>query len=256
MDVKGLDFNHKTVWVTGAYQGIGRAIALSFAALGARVVGFDKQFNDDVFQDDFRQVRLDVSNKEAIQQTMQNVLRDQENRLDVLVNAAGILHMGNVETVTTEAWEETFTVNVTGIFHILKEVVPHFKAQRHGALINIGSNAAHVPRPSMVAYSASKAALTALSQSIALELAPYGVRCNLVSPGSTDTPMQRSMWHTADDTGKVVAGAPEQYRLGIPLGKLATPSDIVNIVVFLASDLAGHITLQDVVVDGGATLGS
>ena len=85
-------------------------------------------------------------------------------------------------------------------------------------------------------------------------MAPYGVRCNLVSPGSTNTPMQRGMWQ--DETGEqnTINGFPEQFKLGIPLGKIAQPQEIADAILFLASDRASHITMQDIVIDGGATL--
>jgi 2,3-dihydro-2,3-dihydroxybenzoate dehydrogenase len=183
------------------------------------------------------------------------VLRARES-VDVLVHAAGILHLGSVESLSVDDWSELFEVNVTGAFRLLKRVAPLLKRQRRGAVIAVGSNAAHVPRHQMIGYCASKAALASLCRCVGLELAPYGVRCNTISPGSTDTPMQRALWQSEDDTSQVVRGAPEQYRLGIPLGKLATPADIANLAVFLASDLAGHLVLQDIVVDGGATLGA
>lgn len=93
-----------------------------------------------------------------------------------------------------------------------------------------------------------------MSHCIGLELAEYGVRCNVVSPGSTATPMLQKMLPNADAIAKTIVGLPQQYKLGIPLKKIATPEDIANAVVFLASDLSAHITLQDIVVDGGATL--
>jgi 2,3-dihydro-2,3-dihydroxybenzoate dehydrogenase len=145
-------------------------------------------------------------------------------------------------------------VNASGPFHLFQQTIPQFKRQRSGAIVSVGSNAAHTPRMLMSAYCASKAALTSLTHCVGLELAPYGVRCNLVSPGSTDTAMQRSMWRAADAKAQVIAGDLESFKLGIPLGKIAAPEEIASAVVFLASDLASHITLQDLVVDGGATL--
>ncbi|MCE1187301.1 MAG: SDR family oxidoreductase, partial [Rhodocyclales bacterium] len=99
-------------------------------------------------------------------------------------------------------------------------------------------------------------ALVSFSHCVALELAPFGVRCNVVSPGTTDTPMLRGMGLDAEGIRRTVAGLPAQFKLGIPLAKAATPLDIAQAVVFLASPQAGHITLQDLVVDGGATLGA
>jgi hypothetical protein len=98
-----------------------------------------------------------------------------------------------------------------------------------------------------------KAAVTSLTQTVGLELAPFGVRANLVSPGSTDTPMLRGMLPSEEAMARTIAGLPEQFKLGIPLRKVATPAEIAHTVLFLASDLASHITLQDLVVDGGAT---
>jgi Dehydrogenases with different specificities (related to short-chain alcohol dehydrogenases) len=120
----------------------------------------------------------------------------------------------------------------------------------------VASDAAHTPRIGMSAYGASKAALKSLALTVGLELAGSGVRCNLVSPGSTDTDMQRGMWQSDDAEQQRIRGFGEQFKLGIPLGKIAKPQEIANTVLFLASDCASHITLQDIVVDGGSTLGA
>jgi 2,3-dihydro-2,3-dihydroxybenzoate dehydrogenase len=106
----------------------------------------------------------------------------------------------------------------------------------------------------MAAYCASKAAVTSLTQTVGLELATFGVRVNLVSPGSTDTEMLRGMLPDEGAMARTIKGLPDQFKLGIPLNKIATPREIANTVLFLASDLASHITMQDLVVDGGATL--
>ena len=120
----------------------------------------------------------------------------------------------------------------------------------------MASNAAHAPRLGMSAYGASKAALRSLCLTVGLEMAPYGVRCNIVSPGSTDTEMQRSLWKTPQAEQQTIEGFPEQFKLGIPLKKIAKPQEIADTILFLASDRASHVVLQDIVVDGGATLGS
>ncbi|MEI7188024.1 2,3-dihydro-2,3-dihydroxybenzoate dehydrogenase [Dickeya dianthicola] len=248
-----LDFSGKQVWVTGAGRGIGYDIACRFTEAGAIVTGFDRAFSSDDLP--FRAIELDVSDAVAVAKVCARQLAHTPH-LDVLVNGAGILRMGHTETLSQQDWQDCLNVNAGGAFHLFQAVIPQFQRQRSGAIVSIGSNAAHVPRVGMAAYCASKAALRSLCLTVGLELAPYGVRCNLVSPGSTDTPMQRSLWHSSDAERHTIAGFPEQFKLGIPLGKIARPRDITDTVLFLTSDLASHITLQDMVIDGGATLGA
>ena len=245
------EFNRKRVLVTGAAGGIGRRVAERFHARGAEVIGLDVR----TCPAPFRLLPVDISDAAQVAATCAS-LRDERAGLDVLVNAAGTLRTGDTESLSLEDWHTSFDVNVSGAFYLLRQWIPQFKAQRAGNIVNIASNAAHTPRIGMAAYGASKAALASLSHCVGLELAPYGVRCNLVSPGSTDTPMLRGMWQTPEDAGRTLNGWPERYRLGIPLGKLATVDDIAAAVLFLASDQAAHITLQDLVIDGGATLGA
>ena len=245
-----MDFSGKRIWVTGAGQGIGYQTAVQFAALGGDVVGLDKTFADSNYP--FETVLLDVSERDQVKRTCRALLQKRQ-WLDVLVSAAGVLRLGLAEETSPDDWAACMSVNAFGPFHLFQETIPQFKRQRSGAIVSIGSNAARTPRMRMSAYCASKAALTSLTQCVGLELAPYGVRCNLVSPGSTDTAMQRSMWRSADGERQVIAGDMGSFKLGIPLGKIATPEEIASAVVFLASDLASHITLQNLVVDGGAT---
>jgi 2,3-dihydro-2,3-dihydroxybenzoate dehydrogenase len=246
-----LDFTGKRIWVTGAGQGIGRQVALRFQQAGAEVIGLDRQFDDAPYP--FRTQLLDIADPVQVERVCRRLLNE-EPRVDVLVNGAGVLRLGASEALSIEDWHACMDVNVSGPFYLFRQLVPVFREQRGGAIVSIASNAAHVPRMQMAAYCASKAALVALNHCIGLELSGYGVRCNLVSPGSTDTPMLRAM--LVDEAGfkRTIAGLPAQHKLGIPLGKIATPDEIANAVLFLASDMASHITLQDLVVDGGATL--
>lgn len=253
MEMASRQFAGKRVLVTGAAGGIGRRIAERFLEEGADVTGLDRE--TDTGGTPFRMLAVDIGDPAQVE-TVSERLKAEENRLDIMVNAAGILRLGNAETLTPEDWQTCMNVNAGGPFHLLRQWIPTFKAQRGGAIVNVASNAAHAPRVGMTAYCASKAALVSLSHCVGLELASFGVRCNVVSPGSTDTPMLGGMLKAPADRERLLAGLPEQFKLGIPLGKIATPDDIAEMVLFLASDRAGHVTLQDIVVDGGATLGA
>ncbi|EOF7570796.1 2,3-dihydro-2,3-dihydroxybenzoate dehydrogenase EntA [Salmonella enterica subsp. enterica serovar Kentucky] len=249
----GFDFSDKTVWVTGAGKGIGYATALAFVDAGARVIGFDREFTQENYP--FATEVMDVADAAQVAQVCQRVLQ-KTPRLDVLVNAAGILRMGATDALSVDDWQQTFAVNVGGAFNLFSQTMAQFRRQQGGAIVTVASDAAHTPRIGMSAYGASKAALKSLALTVGLELAGCGVRCNVVSPGSTDTDMQRTLWVSEDAEQQRIRGFGEQFKLGIPLGKIARPQEIANTILFLASDLASHITLQDIVVDVGSTLGA
>ncbi|PXV50611.1 2,3-dihydro-2,3-dihydroxybenzoate dehydrogenase [Salmonella enterica subsp. enterica serovar Newport str. CFSAN000834] len=248
-----IDFSDKTVWVTGAGEGIGYATALAFVDAGARVIGFDREFTQESYP--FATEVMDVADAAQVAQVCQRVLQ-KTPRLDVLVNAAGILRIGATDALSVDDWQQTFAVNVGGAFNLFSQTMAQFRRQQGGAIVTVASDAAHTPRIGMSAYGASKAALKSLALTVGLELAGCGVRCNVVSPGSTDTDMQRTLWVSEDAEQQRIRGFGEQFKLGIPLGKIARPQEIANTILFLASDLASHITLQDIVVDGGSTLGA
>jgi 2,3-dihydro-2,3-dihydroxybenzoate dehydrogenase len=245
-----------TALVTGAGQGIGAAVAVAFAAAGYRVAAVDRNPKGierlAAEHDGITAYSADVAAAAEVEQVVARV-EAERGPITVLANVAGILRTGEVVGFADADWADTFAVNAGGVFHTCRAVARRMVERRAGAIVTVSSNAAGIPRSGMAAYAASKAAATHFTKCLGLELAPYGIRCNVVAPGSTDTPMQRALW-TDDGPAEVVAGAPAAFRTGIPLGRLAEPADIADAVLFLASDRARHITLHDLYVDGGATL--
>ncbi|GAA2336094.1 2,3-dihydro-2,3-dihydroxybenzoate dehydrogenase [Dactylosporangium salmoneum] len=242
--------------VTGAGRGIGRAVALAFAAGGTRVAAVDRD-GDAVAElaaghDGIAGIAADVAVAAEVDALVERA-EAELGPIAVLANVAGILRTGPVVDFGDGDWADTFAVNAAGVFHASRAVARRMVPRRSGVIVTVSSNAAGVPRAGMAAYAASKAAATHFTKSLGLELAPFGIRCNVVAPGSTDTPMQRALWGPGG-AAAVVAGDPAAFRAGIPLGRLAAPEDIADAVLFLASDRARHITMHDLYVDGGATL--
>lgn len=198
----------------------------------------------------------DVSDGDMVERVVSQVEKGL-GPITVVVNVAGVLHHGMTSKFPVEHWHELFAVNAQGVFNICRAVSPRMVSRGHGSIVTVGSDAASVPRVAMAAYAASKAAATQFTLCFGLEMAPHGVRCNVVSPGSTDTPMRRRLW--GDDTTPATSGhgtGPSAFRVDVPLGRVADPEDIADAVAFLSSPAARHITLHDLRVDGGASLGA
>ncbi|MGI0116238.1 2,3-dihydro-2,3-dihydroxybenzoate dehydrogenase [Zooshikella sp. RANM57] len=257
-----MNFSKDIIVVSGAANGIGLATVNHLLDKGAQVIALD---NDKVALDvlsekkwlnkiNLSTYQVDVANSHEVEQVIQHI-EDSIGAIDKLVCSSGILRMGALNTLSDEDWYKTFAVNTTGVFHLCRAVTLRMQQRKQGAVVAVSSNAASVPRANMGAYAASKAAVTSLIKCLGLELAADNIRCNIVSPGSTDTQMQRQLW--TDDSGpqRVIEGDLANYRLGIPLQKIATVDDITQAILFLLSDHASHITMHDLRVDGGATLG-
>lgn len=244
--------------VTGAASGIGAAVVDGLVREGATVAAVDvcAEGLEDLAERSGGYVvpfTADVSDADAVADVVHRV----ESGIGPVVtgvSAAGILRPGALTDTADKDWADTFAVNTSGVFFVLRELARRMVPRGHGSLVTVASNAAGVPRVNMGAYAASKAATVMLTRCLGLEIAAHGVRCNVVSPGSTDTPMQRQLWNGGDDRARVIAGTPGEFRVGVPLGRIADPKDIADAVLFLVSDRARHITMQNLFVDGGATL--
>lgn len=248
--------------VTGGAGGIGAAVSAALGARGASLAVVDRDaeaVRSVVAKLDAEGVTAvafpaDVSDREQVEAVVAEV-EERLGPIDYLVNAAGVLRLGTTLGFTDEDLATTFAVNVNGVCFTSRAVVSRMVPRGRGAVVTVTSNASGTPRVGMAAYAASKAAAAMFTKCLGLEVARYGIRCNVVAPGSTDTPMLRSMWRDAEGPRWTVEGSLADYRLGIPLGRIAAPAQVADAVVFLLSDQAAHITMHELTVDGGATLG-
>ena len=247
--------------VTGAASGIGRATALRLSGSGAALALLDRDADGvaavadealDAGAADALTFAADVASADGVERAFAEAT-DRLGPLDALACAAGILEPAGLADTTEDSWQRHFDVNTTGVLHCLQAARPRPRLRDGGAVVVVSSNAARVPRTGMLAYAASKAATSALARCAGLELAARGIRCNVVEPGSTDTPMLHSLWPD-EETGLAgtLRGNPDAYRVGIPLGRLGTPEEFGATAAFLASPLAAYVTGSLIRLDGGA----
>jgi NAD(P)-dependent dehydrogenase (short-subunit alcohol dehydrogenase family) len=245
----------KVAIVTGAARGIGRAIALRFAHEGARVVVNDLNLSraQEVVKEikdagsDATAVKGDVSVNRVAESLASAAVR-KFGRIDILVNNAGYLKIAPVIKMKEEDWDRTFDVNVKGTFLCSRAVARYMVRQRSGKIINNASIAGKIPILNESAYCASKAAVIHFTRALATELAPYKVNVNAICPGCTDTYLFND---TICRRNKSVL---MKKVSGIPLGRIATPEDQAEAVLFLASPPSSHITGQVLNIDGGQVM--
>ncbi|GAB3416141.1 SDR family oxidoreductase [Massilia agilis] len=243
----------KTAVVTGASSGIGRAIVEKFVAEGAKVFAFARNAEalkslEAAYPGQVVAITGDVTRQADLRQLVESVLK-QTDAIDILVPNAGIARVVGFDDSTAEAFSEQFSVNLFGAAETARLFVPHIR--KGGSIQFITTFLTQVGFPGLAIYSASKAALKSLSQTLAAELAPRGIRVNAIAPGPIATPLWGTVGLPADVLGTVAA----QINARLMQGKFGEPGDIAATSVFLASDEAKNIYGQEIVVDGGYTVG-
>lgn len=243
------EFEGKTALVTGASRGIGRACALALAREGAFVMvnysqGMDKA-EDTVSQiqdagGKAAAVQADVSSPEQVELMKEKCL-ELCSGVDLLVNNAGIHQHLKTWELSFEDWQRVIGVNLSGVFNCAKAFIPEMRKNRWGRIVNIASVIAHTGTDHEIHYAASKGGVVSATKALALELAPYSVRANAVSPGLIETDM---LQFESEEEKK-------RYLAQIPQGRVGKPSEIADAVVFLCSEQSSYITGQILHVNGG-----
>ena len=241
----------KVAIVTGGGSGFGAEICRKFGEEGARVTVLDlneegaKQVAKEVGDGNALAMRCDVTKRSEVSGAIKATI-EKFGRIDSYVNNAGITHTNKPLLEIDESWfDKIFAVNVKAIYYSALEMVPIYRKQGGGTIINIASTAGVRPRPGLVVYNASKGAAITLTRSLAIELAPDNIRVTAINPVAGETPLLREFM--GEDTPEIR----EKFRSSVPIGRLSTPRDIANAVAFLASDEAAFMTGVAIEVDGG-----
>lgn len=237
----------KTAIITGGGSGIGKAIAMAFIREGAKVViaGRDSKKLDRAAAEigaDCLAVSSDVSNAGSVKKLVSTTL-DRFKGINVLVNNAAVLLPGSADSLSEEDFDQTFSINVRGLWLLSRAVLPHMRAAGGGSIVNIGSVLSLVGARNRVAYSASKGAVMAMTKSMALDHAAENIRVNCIAPGIIETEMVARF--STDEAAR-------KQRVALhPMGRFGQPAEIASAAVFLASDESGWTTGSVVTIDGG-----
>ena len=242
----------KTAIVTGGKQGIGKAIALALAQAGADVTVCGRVLEDGKLKavaDEIRElgrrslvIQTDITRRADVDNLVQKVI-DEFGHIDIMVNNAGVLLKSPFLELSEEVWDKTIDTDLKGYYFCCQAVGRRMVEQKSGNIINIASGLATKAAPLVGVYCAAKAGVLMMSRVMAVELAPYNIRVNVISPGLLKSDMTEYAWSDPEVLKPIAAAR--------PLGRIAEPSDIAGAAVFLASDAASYITGHNLLIDGG-----
>jgi 2-keto-3-deoxy-L-fuconate dehydrogenase len=231
--------HNKTALITGGASGIGLAIAQSFAREGCHVIVGDILPNQD-----FEYRHLDVASWDSVRQAI-------HEPLDILVNSAGIMHVGKLHETNPEDFDRIQAVNTRGVYLCCRAAIDGMLSAGKGNIVNIASVASLIAVERRFAYCVSKGAVLALTRAIAIDYAAYGIRANAICPGTVDTPMIRGYVdkYFSDDVPGTIASLHARQ----PVGRMGTPEEIASLAVYLAADESAYLTGAAIPIDGGWT---
>ncbi|MFV0430688.1 MAG: GolD/DthD family dehydrogenase [Alphaproteobacteria bacterium] len=242
------DFNGKLVVVTGASAGIGAEVCRGFVKLGAKVVALD--ISDDVNdvakelgEDKVFAYLCDVSSRDNVQKVVKNIAL-QHGKIDILVNNAGIVALDKAEDLSQQAWQKTIDVNLSGVFYMAQAVGKEMLKNKGGKIVNLASQAGVIGIENHVAYCAAKFGVIGITKVLAIEWAQHQINVNSVSPTVVLTELGKKAW-----SGEVG----EEMKKKIPARRFAEPYEVVDTILFLASDKASMIHGENILIDGGYT---
>lgn len=248
------DFDGKTALITGGASGIGRAISMVFAASGARVhiLDVDEANLDETYSEisatggKLSGHKCNVAKQEEVERLVD--LIQSSSPIDILINNAGIAHIGNVEQTSEADLDRLYQVNIKGVYNCIHACIPAMK-EHGGVILNMASVAATVGIADRFAYSMTKGAVLTMTYSVAKDYVKYGIRCNSISPGRVHTPFVDGYLdkHYPDNKAEMF----EKLSKTQPIGRMGTPHEIANLALYLCSDDASFITGTDFPIDGG-----